>query len=352
MVEELSYEELDGYVRQVCTGMKLVHIENMRREEVPLIFKYPTSRDYVIADLVQRTALAAAQAEGLPSIAEMESVVRARGIFTEEDEDKIKRLRSRVEGQRAILAKTTRVPARRDRLKGVISNLEQEIEAILLRREASFEMTAERKAAEERFLFLTRSGVFDPFTDDLYWPTEKKFAEEIDFGFRKRIFLEYVVFSHGISQRITRSVARSNLWRVRYVTAIKTGEPLFGHPISEYNVDQLTLLYWSHFYQSIYEMLPSDRPPDNIIEDDQALDAYMKDWHADRNRDAAAERAKSGNKYGQNSAWDHGETFVMKSNPMHADIEYSETIAEKGTAGKSTVVDAAPINRSKKEKAR
>ena len=97
-------------------------------------------------------------------------------------------------------------------------------------------------------------------------------------------------------------------------------------------------------------MLPEDRPDEEIIEDDQALDAYMKDWHADRKRDTAAAKAKKGKGYGDRSAWDHGETLVMKSNPMHEDIEYSDTLAEKAQHAGSKFHDAAPANHSKKSK--
>ena len=107
------------------------------------------------------------------------------------------------------------------------------------------------------------------------------------------------------------------------------------------------LLYWSHYYQSINEMMPDDRPSDEIIEDDQALDAYMKDWQAERSREATASRAKKGQRYGEKSAWDHGETLVMRSNPMHKDIEYSETLAEKSSGDGAASVDAAPMGRGK-----
>jgi hypothetical protein len=131
------------------------------------------------------------------------------------------------------------------------------------------------------------------------------------------------------------------------MTAVKTGERLFDTPIKDYNVDQLMVLYWSHYYQSINEMMPEDRPEDSIIEDDQALDAYMKDWQADKSRDITASKAKKGKHYGKNTAWDHNETLVMRSNPLHKDVEYSETFAEKTKTTKAAVVDAAPVNKSK-----
>jgi hypothetical protein len=75
------------------------------------------------------------------------------------------------------------------------------------------------------------------------------------------------------------------------------------------------------------------------------LDAYMKDWHAERNRDAVAARSKNKSKYGKDSAWDYNETLVMESNPMHKDIEYSDTIAEKVQGKGVNTLDAAPLGK-------
>lgn len=347
---ELSFDELDGYVEQICTGKKVVHVEDESGAPRPLVFRYPTSDDQLVANLIYQRALREAEEEGIPSIEEVETLIKERKLFTPEDEAKIEKLQSRIEGQKAILAKTTRVPARRDRLKDVINNLQEEIDKIRMKRELLLENTRERKASEAKFLYLTQRGVYDPFTGGRVWDCQEAFEREYDFRFRRRVFVEYIVFSYGLRQEIMRYIARSNIWRIRYVTAIKTSESLFGLPIKDYNVDQLMLLYWSHFYQSINEMLPDDRPGEEIIEDDQALDAYMKDWQADQSREATASRAKKGKQYGSNSAWDHGETLVMRSNPMHRDIEYSETLVEKSVHGDNSSVDAAPTNRSKLSK--
>ena len=117
----------------------------------------------------------------------------------------------------------------------------------------------------------------------------------------------------------------------------------------EYSVDQLMLCYWSNYYQSIYEMLSDDRPPDSIIEDDAALDAYMKDWSAERNRQDTASRSKK-KQYGRPSAWDHQEVLVTKANEMHEDIEYSKTLAEQGLDKGKTSKDEAVFGRGKKRK--
>jgi hypothetical protein len=349
MTIKLSYEELDGYVQQVCTGKKLTYISNKLEQPVPLLFKYPTPDALLMAQIVHDQALQKAKDLGLPSIEEMDAIVRGRGIYTEEDDEKIEKLKGRITGQKAILSKTVRVPARRDRLYENINNLEREVQTIQAKRESSLSMTQERKAAESKFLFLASQGVHNPFTGGKYWETDASFEDEPDFLFRKRVFLDYIIFSHGLRSEVVRFLARSNIWRIRYVTSLKTGDALFGCSIKDYNTDQLTLLYWSHFYQSIYEMMSDDRPPDTIIEDDQALDAYMNDWQAERNRDATASRAQSNKQYGNNSAWDHGETLVMKSNPVHQDVQYSETLSEKAVHGGAKQVDAAAMGREAKK---
>ena len=345
----LSYEELDAYVQQVCVGKNIVYVDNNHGKSIPLLLVYPSTNATLQAQIVYDHSLKRAQDSGLPTLAEMEVVIKERGIYTDDDEAKVERLNSRIKGQKVILSKTVRVPARRDRIYENIRTLEEQVAKIAFKKEPVLAMTQERKATEEKFLFLTSTGTYDPITNNRYWVSEESFKSEPDFVFRKRIFLEYIVFAHGLRPEVVRYIARSNIWRIRYVTALKTGDSLFGCAIKDYSIDQLTLLYWSHFYQSIYEMLSSDRPPDTVIEDDQALDAYMSDWHADRNRDAVASRSQNGNQYGNNSAWDHGETLVMRSNPVHEDVEYSETLAEKSVHGKAAQVDAAPMGRESKK---
>ena len=155
---ELSYEELDGYIQQICSGKKLVYLTNKSDIEIPLLFKYPSTHDSRIATHVYRKTLKDAELQGLPSVAELEEQIRKRGIYTEADEAEIARLESRIEGQRVVLSKTTRVPARRDRLKDVIRELEEQVDRIKIKRESSLSMARERKASEAKFLYLTSTN--------------------------------------------------------------------------------------------------------------------------------------------------------------------------------------------------
>lgn len=342
----LNYEELSRVIGEVSAAQKVIYVKSASGKEVPMLFRHPSHRDKELSFFIYNEAIRHAEEMGIPSNADMENLSKTRRFFSEEKEERLAKLEKQIKGQQVLLSKTTRVPARRNRVKEVIEGLENEAAILRYSRDLHLENTRERKAAEERLLYLTYKSTYDPLKDQLYWESYEAFKDEKDIVFRRDIFTNFVIFYHGLSASTIRFIARSNLWRIRYTTAVKTGADLFGTSINDYSTDQLMLVYWSNYYQSLYEMSSSDRPPDSIIEDDASLDAYMTDWHAANSREDAVSR---NNNYGKASAWDKGEVLVFKSNDMYEDIEYSETLAQKST-GKKASVDAAAFGRSKDKK--
>lgn len=344
---EIGYEDLDRYIDEISSGRKLAFVQINTGKEVPLFFKHPSHHNKQIASYIYHQALKEAEAMELPAEKEMEEIIKRRGLFSRADEEQLQDLEKKIDNQKIVLAKTTRVPANRARVQKIISDLEDRAVRLKLKREELLGFTRERKAQEEKLLYLTWSGTSDVFSESLYWSTYEDFQIERDFAFRRDVYIKYVIFHYGISPKIVREIARSNLWRIRYIHSLKTGESLFGVPQSEYTIDQIMLCHWSNFYQSVYEMLPDERPPESVIEDDAALDAYMKDYMAERNRQDTSLRAKK-SKYGKPTAWDYQETLVMKSNEMYEDVEYSKTLKQQGLDKGSAVSDAAYIGRGKK----
>ena len=140
--------------------------------------------------------------------------------------------------------------------------------------------------------------------------------------FRMDVLATFSGFVSGLPTSLIRYIARSNLWRIRYVTSTKTGADLFGRAISEYSPDMINLLYWSHYYQSIYEMLPDDQPSDDVIADDAALDSYMDAYYKEMKNERAA---RSGRKSGKLNAFDQGdEVIVTPSHELHKDFDYDK----------------------------
>ncbi|MCK5015970.1 MAG: hypothetical protein KAS32_02770, partial [Candidatus Peribacteraceae bacterium] len=220
-----------------------------------------------------------------------------------------------------------------------------DLEELLSKREEGLEYSADKIAYEQKFLYMTWSGTRDPHTKERYWSTRKDFNAEVDLLFRREVFLKTINTSAGTTVGMLRYLARNNIWRIRYLSSVKTGESLFGVGLPYYSTDQLALSYWSSYYQSVYEMLPEDRPPDSMIEDDAALDAYMKSYMEEMNRESNSARESKRKGQGVKSAWDHGETLVMRSHELYEDMEYSDTIESIRNKNKSDIKSKAPKKR-------
>lgn len=317
---ELSSDEIDKYLNIIFTGQKFVYI----KDEL-LVFKHPDNIAKIKSDLIYDRAYESALSQGMLPVSELEVLIRSRGIFTEEDDNLLNRLKNQLEAQEVLLAKTTKVKARQDRIKETISNIKKEIREVEYKKISKLSMSAESKAEEERVLYLCWYGTYKE-NNERYWNTFDDLLNERDLEKKDLILYNFIRFRNGVETEIIRQIARSSLWRIRYVTSQKVSDPLFGIPTSDYTNDMLNLAYWSNFYQNIYEMMPRDRPPDSIIDDDDSLDAYMKDFYEERNREDAAEWSKHRNKAGRGklSAFDKEEVIVTQSNELYEDIDYDK----------------------------
>lgn len=320
---DISNEEVERYLNSIFTGQSLVDIDGKR-----FLFKHPDNTIKMEAELVYSKAYKRAIADGLLPISDLEKLIRDRKLFTENDESELRGLKSRLEAQEILLSKTTKVKANQERILKIISGLKEQISAIEYKRNSQMVVSAEHKAEEERSLYLCWACAFEEENLEFkrYWPAFRDLLNETNNIMKDKIFLEFLKFKAGIPTKIIRYIARHSLWRIRYVTSVKVSEPLFGVPTSQYTNDMLNLAYWSNFYQNVYEMMPKDRPPDSVIEDDEALDAYMNEYYRERSREDAAEREKSRIKGrgGKLSAFDKEEVIVTKANELYQDIDYDK----------------------------
>jgi hypothetical protein len=219
-----------------------------------------------------------------------------------------------------LLGKTTRIRAKIDRLKNIVKRLETDISELLYKKSSKLLMSAETKAEEEKASYICcKCSYFD--NGEMIWPHYEDMKKETNIILRDEVLTSFLIFYRGLDTGIIRELARSSVWRIRYITSMKVSEDLFGIPTSEYTIDQINLAYFSNFYQGIFEMMPEDRPSDLIIEDDDSLDVFMESYYKDKNNEDAARRSKrtSGGKL---SAFDSEEVIVTSSNELYKDINY------------------------------
>jgi len=307
--------EVDQYLVRISSGKLITQINKEF-----IIFKYPTNDVKLYADAIYTMAYQEALDEGLLNDIDLEKLIRDRNIFTAEDEKKLSKLESQLDAQKILLGKTTRVRANQDRIKKIIQKIKEEMFVISSKKSSRMMMSAEVRANEERTLYLCWDSTYD-HRYNKYWSKLKYFKETTNISFREEVLNTFLRFYYGIPTNIIRYIARHSLWRIRYVNSQKVSEKLFGKPSSDYTTDMLSLAYWSNYYDSIYQMMPEDRPSDLVIEDDDSLDAYMKSFYEERTREDASRRSKHKTP-GKLSAFDQEEVIITASNSLYRDITY------------------------------
>lgn len=311
----LNYEEVESYIIKICSGLDYQYIDDSI-----FVFKFPSNEIKQKAILIYDRSFENAKSQGILSAEDMEALVEKRNIITQEDKNRISKLGQQLEAQEVLLGKTTRVKANQDRIKDVMKRLKKSIRDIEYKKTSKMSMCAEVKAEEERTFFICSQCTFKE-NEELFWASYEDAIKENRLELKDKIMLGFVKFYSGIPATVIREIARSGLWRIRYVNSIKTSDPLFGIPSTKYTTNQLNLAYWSNYYQNIYDMMPEDRPADIIIEDDDSLDAYMKSLYEERNRQDAT-RKHNHKRSGKLSAFDAEEVIVTRSHELYQDIEY------------------------------
>jgi hypothetical protein len=311
----LTYDEIEQYLTKIFTGREYAYVEDFL-----LVFRFPSNEVKQRADVIYKKSFDDAVKGGMLPVSQLEELIEARNLITHKEIQQLKKLKSQLEAQEILLGKTTRVKANQERIKGVINRLRTDIKSIEFKKSSKLLMSAETKADEDKSFFVCSQCVYTE-EGNLFWETHEAAKKETRLSLRDKILLGYLRFYSGLSVSVIREIARSSLWRIRYISSTKTSDPLFGVPSSCYSTDQLNLVYWSNYYQNIYEMMPEDRPSDLVIEDDESLDAYMKTFYEERNR-KDAERRHTNNRSGRLSAFDAEEVIITRSHELYEDIEY------------------------------
>jgi hypothetical protein len=315
----LTHEEIEQYLSMVFLDKRYSYID----DNLLVVFKFPSHSIKQKANLLYKRSFESAVNQGMLPNSELITLVEKRNIITELDKLTLKKLESQLEAQNVLLSKTTRVKANQERIKGAIRRLKHEIREIEFKRSSKLMLSAETKAEEDKTFYTCSQCVYLDDEKTLYWPSYEDALKENKITLKDKILLGFIRFYSGFSSTIIRELARSSLWRIRYINSVKTSDPLFGVPTSDYTTDQLNLVYWANYYQNIYEMMAEDRPSDIVIEDDDALDAYMKAFYGERNRQEA-ERKHKHKRSGKLSAFDAEEVIVTRSHELYEDIEYDQ----------------------------
>ena len=328
---EWSLEQIKNTVEEILTGERVSYLEMSNKY---VLFKYPTKYEFKLANLEETRVENQAKKDEFPTIEEMTKLMIARNIWKEEYDQEIKELSSKIEGIKKVRdnQNLTKTDKRREVLSESIRKHETRIAELQLIREPFISKTLEHAVHRAKSSFLSWSCSYAAFTRDRIWKSFNEYTSDKDSLLKAEILTNFIDFIGGHTTEEIRYVARSNLWRINYIVASKANANLFGRSVSEFTIDQLNLTYWSSFYENINSMLPEDQPDQETIEDDDALDKWLEEYHHERTQER--QEARHSKRFGASSAMKKDEVIVFKSHPDYEKIEYDNppSMGEKMTS--------------------
>lgn len=268
-------EELQLKIDQLLWGKSIASVRDSADRPRNFILRSLTPRETNFINFEYRRELEEALGKGMLPEEELASIYERDGLWTPDDDIYVRGLERKIDILKNQLRQAQFLASRRKRAERDLKKSKEELEDKKKTKARLFALSADNRAEEYRRRLMIGLSTED-MKEQPFWPTEEDFMNESDFTLIYNLGLAY--YQNNIfEQKETREIARSGLWRFRWSAAKKVGD-LFGKPVAEWSEAQGALIYWSQFYDFVYES--PDRPSEVMIDDDDAIDA----WYEEQNK--------------------------------------------------------------------
>lgn len=313
----MSPEEIEKAICKIAWGGRFIEARDSQGNKHVLIIKSLSNRQRNFVNFIYDDAINEARRHGILTKFDLYAKYKSKGIWTADDDKKIELLQEQIDKLDDIQKHATgrekkRFGAQLDRL--VTSQKE-----VQTKRYNLFAQSAESYAEEARSLALVFCSTYDD-QERRKWDNWDQFMNDADDVLILNV-LSGLREIDTFTVKDIRQIARSPSWRFRWSGAKSVGD-LFGKPISEFDAEQQNLLYWSQVYDSVYESL--ERPPQEIIDDDDALDKWFEEQNRKDKAKEVAEKGNIGKMKMSSKLRGSGEIFVVTNpaiNPNAPSIE-------------------------------
>lgn len=272
-----------------------------------LCFVYPSSEEFRKAEYFAFSQIPILRKQGVLSIKEIDNILLRRGTYTPE----MHRRRQQLHKQLGLMRLNRKLILFEDEdfiidwclleiLSGIRLITYDPYQAILFAEEfdkppiyqeykmltellAKFHSNGiEYQTKEMKIRYLLSICLRKLDNRELIWKNYEHFSQSQDMFGIGSLKSKFVDFLSGFPAKLIRIIARSPQWTTRWISATQTGSPLFNHPITEWNANQLSLCYWSMFYENLSQN--PEAPRGEQLKNDDLVDAWVESENSERER--------------------------------------------------------------------
>lgn len=307
----MNYDEMERTLNRICAGGKLARVRDGSNKTVYVLIKEPTLKDKIWTDFLYEQALTDGKERNLLPSSELLSLYRSTGLWTDQMDAEVKGLQTVIEELERTLINPDTSRSDLNKIQKVKRVTEDKLHTILAKKSDLLSMSLERHAEMERIRAIVFTCAYTS-EDARYWPTWEVFEAEEDSKLIESITSAISDCIYTIDSKIVRKLARSSMWRIKWSAAKNNCDNLFGKPLIYLTRNQESLIYWSQVYDSVYEAY--ERPSEDVINDDDALDKWFESQSAKRKHDDITKGRDSGKFNLSSNVRKHGEIGIV-TNP-------------------------------------
>lgn len=288
-------------ISQILWGRSFVDVEDGSEATHTLVLRSLSIRENNYLNFLYEKELDRSMQSGILTQDQLRRLFYAYGAWGDEENEKRENLKKELTILSNQLKRSEFHTLKKKKIKKRIEQIEREINELNQQELTLFSVSAENRSEEIKRRFMVQMFT-ETIEEKPLWSNREEFLNIDDVQFVNNLVVAY--YKNNIySEKELREIARSPEWRFRWVAA-KHGEQLFGRPISEWSEMQNMLVYWSEYYDGIYES--TDRPPEYIIEDDVLCDQWVKNQNK-----KLAQNKNHPQKQKRGQKLDHNEQFIM-----------------------------------------
>jgi hypothetical protein len=274
--------------------------------------KPATVEDKALADFYAQEIYEDALLDTSLTNKDVEQLLLDNNWWTKEEGEALETMNKNLEQMKLDYYNNFFKPDTRDYIQKSITNLEKKINDLYNKKYEFFDKTCEYLRDYSRTCFLVERSSF--LLDGT--PAITRFS---------LLTLVNKYMGGTIRDEKIRELCKTNQWRSIWNSK---DFGVFKNSVCELTNEQLSLLAWSRYYDSVYESM--DRPNHEIIQNNTALDG----WFIEQDRKRAEEEKKAdGEKLVSDKMSNAGEVFI----PVKSNKEKESVLALNDTYGKAVL---------------
>lgn len=281
------------YINSLISG---IVVFKLGREYIHV--KPASAEDRTFADFFSQEQYDDALIDGLWTQEDAEQFLIEMGHWSLEDEEKIKELEKNLENMRVDYFNNFYNSSTKDYIKKNIDKLVDRNQDLLNKKYAFYDKTCEYLKKYSHTSYLLQKTAFC---------ANKRYA--CRYFANQTIFNKYSATKNSISAEL-RNIAKSEDWRSKWMSV---GKRIFSNKASSFTDLQISIISWSTYYDGVYKSY--DKPSDEIIEDDIALDGWSI---IQRRKRKEEEKKKNAEQMLPENMKNAGEVFIPARNAKEA----------------------------------